>query len=185
MKKLTMMAVALAALGAFAELKVGTVDMMKLVRNHPSYETNKALLTSTEKDYQKRIDYLKGELDAIQEEGKKLADDYRNPMLAQAAKTKIENELTEVQRRFIEQQQKLRAEALKNQQDLSELEGRLLKTQADDLKKRIAVFAEKNGYDFVFDSTVAVFGKAEYDVTDQVLKEMGVDPQKASEKEED
>ena len=185
MKKLTMMAVVLAALGAFAELKVGTVDMMKLVRNHPSYETNKALLTSTEKDYQKRIDYLKGELDAIQEEGKKLADDYRNPMLAQPAKTKIENELTEVQRRFIEQQQKLRAEALKNQQDLSELEGRLLKTQADDLKKRIAVFAEKNGYDFVFDSTVAVFGKAEYDVTAQVLKEMGVDPQKAAEKDED
>ena len=106
-------------------------------------------------------------------------------MLAQAAKTKIENELTEVQRRFIEQQQKLRAEALKNQQDLSELEGRLLKTQADDLKKRIAVFAEKNGYDFVFDSTVAVFGKKEYDVTDLVLKEMGVDPQKAAEKDED
>ena len=185
MKKLLMTALAVAATGAFAELKVGTVDMMKLVRNHPSYETNKQFLMNTEKDGQKRIDRMKAELDAIQEEGKRLADDYRNPMLAQAAKTKLENDLTEVQRRFVEQQQKLRSEAMKLQQDLSENEARLLKTQADDLKKRIAVFAEKNGYDFVFDSTVAVFGKPSYDVTDEVLKTMNVDPAKAAEKEED
>ena len=185
MKKLLVMALAVAATGAFAELKVGTVDMMKLVRNHPSYETNKQFLMNTEKDGQKRIDRMRADLDAIQDEGKKLADDYRNPMLAQAAKTKIETDLAEVQRRFVEQQQKLRNEAVKLQQDLSENEARLLKTQADDLKKRIAVFAEKNGYDFIFDSTVAVFGKPSYDVTDEVLKAMNVDPAKAAEKDAD
>ena len=185
MKKLLVMALAVAATGAFAELKVGTVDMMKLVRNHPSYETNKQFLMNTEKDGQKRIDRMRADLDAIQDEGKKLADDYRNPMLAQAAKTKIETDLAEVQRRFVEQQQKLRNEAVKLQQDLSENEARLLKTQADDLKKRIAVFAEKNGYDFIFDSTVAVFGKPSYDVTDEVLKAMNVDPAKAVEKDAD
>ena len=185
MKKLMVAAAMAAAMGAFAEVKVGTVDMMALVRNHPNYESNKQFLQNSEKDGQKRIERMKSELDSIQEEGRKLADEYRNPMLAQAAKTKIENELTEVQRRFVEQQQKLRAEALKLQQDLSENEARLLKVQADDLKKRIAVFAEKNGYDFVFDSTVTVFAKKSYDVTGLILKDMGVDPKKAAAKEED
>ena len=37
----------------------------------------------------------------------------------------------------------------------------------------------------MFDSTVAVFGKAEYDVTAQVLKEMGVDPKYAKGREKD
>ena len=53
MKKLIFaMAVAAAtATGAFAELKIGTVDLMLLVRNHPSYESNKTLLTATDKDF--------------------------------------------------------------------------------------------------------------------------------------
>lgn len=180
-----MMGVLAIAATAFAEIKIGTVDMMTLVRNHPNYQSNKDLLMSTEKDYQKRMDAMKAELESIQEEGKKLADEYRNPMLAQAAKTKIENDIGAVQGRFMAQQQKLRNEAMRNQQDLSDLEARLLKAQAEDLKKRIAAFAEKNGYDFVIDSSAAIYSKKTADVTDSVLKEMGVDPKAAKAKEKD
>ncbi|MBP5791898.1 MAG: hypothetical protein J6W80_06565, partial [Kiritimatiellae bacterium] len=67
--------VLIAAMAAAAEMKIGTVDMMILVKNHPSYETNKNLLTSTERDYQKRLDAMKSELDSVQEEGRKLADE--------------------------------------------------------------------------------------------------------------
>ena len=112
MKKLMMMcAVAMTAAAVFAEIKVGTVDMLLLVRNHPSYETNKLMLSSKEEDLQKRMDALKTELEAIQNEGKKLADEFRNPMLAQAEKDKLEKKLQEVQTRFMKQQQTLRSEA--------------------------------------------------------------------------
>ena len=80
-------------------------------------------------------------------------------------------------------QQKLRSEAMHNQQELSDLEARLLKTQAADLKKRIAEFADKNGYDLVIDASAAIFSKKSYDVTPQVLKAMGVDPKAAAAKE--
>ncbi len=184
MKKTIVAGMALAVATAFGEVKVGVVDMMVLVRNHPSYETNKNTLMTTEKDYQKRLDGLKAELEEIQAEGKKLADEYRSPMLAQSAKAKIEKDLGDVQAKFMAAQQKLRNESLRNQQELSDLEARLLKAQAEDLKKRIALFAEKNGYDLVVDAAAALYSRKGLDVTDEILKTMNVDPKKAKEKDE-
>ncbi len=170
---------------ASAETKIGTVDMMTLVRNHPSYESNKKLLTATERDYQKKLDALKAELDEIQEEGKKLADEYRNPMLSQSAKTKIEADLTAIQNRYLAAQQNFRNEAMRNQQELSELEARLLKAQAEDIRARVAKFAEANAYDFVLDASAAIYSKAVANVTDALLTEMGVDPKAVKSEEKD
>ena len=92
MKRLSAFAVAaLAASTAFADIKLGTVDMLVLVRNHSSYESNKQFLLSSEKDGQKRLDAMKDEFDSVQEEARKKAEEYRNPMLAQSAKDKLEN----------------------------------------------------------------------------------------------
>ncbi len=52
MKKLVLGIVLAAAAAASADMKVGTVDMMALVKNHRNYETNRNILQSTEKDYQ-------------------------------------------------------------------------------------------------------------------------------------
>lgn len=185
MKKIIFAAALAASLAAVAEMKIGTVDMAVLVHNQSQYETNKQLLISTEKDYQKRLDAMRAEMDSMQDEGKKLADEYRNPMLSQAAKTKLENEMMALQQRLVAQQQKLRSEMLRNQQDLSDLEARLLKAQIEDIKKRVADYAAKNGYDCILDSTTAMFAKPELDVTDGVLKEMGVDPKNAKRGEDD
>jgi alpha-D-xyloside xylohydrolase len=96
-------------------------------------------------------------------------------MLAAAAKEKIEKSLVEIQNKFLAGQQRLRAEAMRSQQDLQDLEHRLLKTTREDLKKRIAKYAEKNGYDFVFDAAAMAYAKEAYDLTDAMLKDMGVE----------
>ncbi|MBO6167629.1 MAG: OmpH family outer membrane protein [Kiritimatiellae bacterium] len=184
MKKLVFAAALAAALVAKADLKLGVVDMMLLVKNHSAYEPNKQLLTSTEKDYQKRLDAMKAELESVQEEGRKLAEEYRNPMLAQAAKEKLEKDIMAVQSRFMQQQQKLRSEAMRNQQDLTDLEARLLKAQAEDLKKRISEYAKKKGYDCIVDSSAAIYSTDALDVTDAILESMGVDPKKARKADE-
>ena len=164
-----------------ADLKLGTVNMMLLVRHHPNYESNKSLLSSTEKDYQKKIDRMKEDLEKVQEEGKKLAEQVRNPMLAAAAKAKIEKDLIDIQQRFLAGQQKLRQEAMRSQQDLQDLEGRLLKATGEDLRKRIGKFAKDAGYDLVVDASAAIYAKESYDVTPEILKAMGVDPKAAEE----
>ncbi len=182
MKKMMLLGAVAVAAAASAEMKIGTADMMTLVRNHPSYEYNKNLIASTERDYQKDLDALKAELDAIQEEGKKMADEYRNPMLSQTAKKKIETDMAGVQNRFMDVQGKLRNEAMRNQKELSDLEARLLKAQAEDIRARVAKFAEKNGYDFVLDASAALYSKKSADVTNEILKAMGVGPKAAKEK---
>src|SRR5574344_2917107 len=86
-------AVAAIAVSATADMKIGVVDMMKLVRNHPNYESNRALLNSTDKDYKKKLDAIKSDGEKLQEEGKTFAEQVRNPMLTVKAKGEIEDKL--------------------------------------------------------------------------------------------
>lgn len=182
MKKLILFTALAAATTVFADLKIGTVDMMSLVRNHSSYEPNKKLLTETEKDYTKKLDAMKAELDEIQEEGKNMTDQLRNPLLSQGSKTKLEKDLMDIQNKFITAQQRIRAEMLRSQQDLQELEGRLLKATTEDLREKINAFAAANKYDLIVDITAAPFASEKLDVTPAILKSMGVDPENTVEK---
>ena len=179
-----MLAMVAVSAAAFADMKVATVDMLRLIRNHPGYDSNRTLLKTTESDYKKKLDKMKSEVEAIQEEGKTLSDQARNPMLSANARQKLEKDLVDVQNRFLAGQQRLRSEAMRSQQDLQELEARLLKTATADIRKRVDGFAAKSGYDFVFDSAAAVFARKSFDVTDDILRDMGVDPKKAREADE-
>ena len=180
------LAIVVAALGtvAFAEMKIATVEMMTLVRSHSQYESDRSLLVETEKDYQKKLDKMRAELDSLQAEGRKVADQAKNPMLSQAAKDKIEKEIIDIQNRFLAGQQKLRAEVVRSQQDLQDLEARCLKRTTGDIRAKLAEFAEKNGYDLILDSAAAHYSKKSMDVTDLVLKAMGVERKGDKEKNE-
>ena len=177
--------VAAVAMAASAEMKLGTVDMLMLVRNHPNYESNKTLLTSTDKDYQKKLEGIKSEGEKLQEEGKKLMEQVRNPMLAAKAKADIEKQLMDLQSKLVGIEQRYRSEAMRCRQDLQDLEGRLLKTTTDDLRKRIAKYAKANGYDLILDANAAAYAAASFDVTDAMLKDLGVDPKDAKGREQD
>lgn len=178
MKKLAV-ALALIPAVALADLKIGTVEMMTLVRNHKSYESNKRFLTDSEKESSSRIESMRKEVEKIQEEGQKLAEEAQNPMIAAGRRQEIEKQLVEIQKKYIAGQQQLRNEAMRAQQDLQTTEAKFLKITGDDLRKVIGEFAAKNNYDLVVDSTAVPYFKAELDVTDEVLKSMGVDPEKA------
>ena len=185
MKKLTFAAVAALSLASFAELKIATVDMMLLVRNHPSYEINRDYLKNTEKGYQKELDAMQDVLKELQEEGQNIAKELQNPMLAESEKQKAEKKIAEIQQKFVRQQQDIRNKAMKSQDDLTKTEAGLLKSQADDLKKRISEYAEANGFDLILDSAAAVYNRGTADVTDDILRAMNVDPEKARAKELD
>lgn len=179
MKRLVFALALTAACAASADLKVCTVDMLKLVKNHPSYETNKSLLQSTEKDYQKKLDAMKTECEDLQDQGRRLVEQASNPMMSDAAREKSKKEIQAMQERLYQATQKLQSEARRSQQELADLEARLLKTQAADIRKKVEAWSEKQGYDMVIDSSAAVFAKPSFDRTDEVLVSMGVDPKTA------
>jgi Skp family chaperone for outer membrane proteins len=179
MKKLTFVLIAVLGSTLFAEAKYAVVDMLVLVRNHASYDTNKELLVSTEKNCNKRVDAFKKELEKVQQEGKKLSEEYRNPMLSSAAKKKIEDSLQSIQQEYFTVQQRLRNEMLNAQRELQDLEQVILKKQTDDIRAKVSELAKKEGYSLVLDLNSAVYFDKECNLTDKVLELMGVDPKKA------
>ena len=169
MKKTILAAVLMAAMCAVAAgVKVGTVNMVDLVRLHPNHESNRALVRSTDKDYKAKLDRQQEGAKAIADEGKKAQADLMNPMLSPSAK--------------LAAQQELRSAAQHFQNELTDLETRLLKLETEDIRAKINAFAKANGYDIIADSTMLAFSKETLDVTDEILKALKVDPAKRREK---
>ena len=184
MKRFLLAAVAAAAVAAQAETKIGVVDMVLLVKNHPNYEPNKELLSSTDKDYQKKLEVLKAEGEKLQSEGKQLAEQLRSPMLADKAKGDIEKKLMDLQQKLISAEQRYRGEAMRFRQDLQDLEGRLLSATTTDLRRRIAKFADDKDFAIILDKQAVPFVEKSMDVTDDVLEAMGVNPKDAKGRDE-
>lgn len=178
MKK-TVLALALAPALAFAETRIATVDLLVLVRNHPDYERNEKFMESKSKDLQKKGDEIKAEGESLQADGKKMMEQFRNPMLNDKAKADLEKKIQDIQQKLIQIEQRYRTEMMRGNQDLQDDRARLMKATTDDLRARLGKFAEAKGYDIILDSNVVPYSKAEFDVTDGVLSEMGVDPKKA------
>ena len=185
MKKSIIAIAVAAALAASADMKIGTVNMVQLVRLHPSHETNRNLIKSTDKDYKAKLDSRQDALKTIADEGKKAQDDLNNPMLSAAAKAEAQKKLEGVQQRFLAAQQDLRSAAQHYQNELSDLESRLLKLETEDIRSKITAYAKDNGFDLIIDASMLGYAKESLDVTDDILKALGVDPKKRKEEKKD
>jgi len=183
MKKIVLGMMMAAAMCVSAEIKVGTVNMVDLVRLHPSHESNKALVKSTDSDYKEKLARMQDDAKAIADEGKKVQSDLMNPMLAQSAKAEAQKKLESIQQRFLAAQQELRNAAQRFQGDLAELETRLLKLETEDIRAKINEYAKAKNFDLIADSTMMAFAKESLDVTDDILRALKVDPAKRTKKE--
>ena len=178
MKRIAIALACVTGLTALADMKIATVNMVDLVKLHPSYESNKALLKSTDKDYKAKLDKRQDEIKAIADEGKKAQEDLSNPMLSASAKASAQKKLEGVQRRYIAARQDLEAEVRRYQSELSDLESRLMKLQTEEIRAKITAYAKEKGYDMIIDSTMLAFSKESLEVTDDILRAMNVDPAK-------
>ena len=178
MKTITIATCVVLCAAAFADMKIGTVNMVDLVKLHPSYETNRSLLKSTDKDYKAKLDKMQDDLKIIADEGKKAQEDLSNPMLSVSAKASAQKKLEGVQRRYLAARQDMEAEVRRYQGELSDLEARLMKLQTDDLREKISVYAKEHGFDMIIDSTMLAFSKESFEVTDDILRMMKIDPAK-------
>lgn len=78
----------------------------------------------------------------------------------------------------------LRTDMQKLQRDLSDLDTRLLRQVTNDIRDIVTKYAQENKYAFVLDSTTMAYSDPKLDVTDDVLKRMGVDPKVRKEAKE-
>ena len=73
MKKAMIAGLCMAAgLVAAAEMKVGTVNLETLIKNHPNHESNRTLVKSTADDYRTKMEARQEQVKALMEANKRL-----------------------------------------------------------------------------------------------------------------
>ncbi len=178
MKKTVIALAILASLSAFADLKIGTVNMIHLVELHPTHESNKALVKSSNDDFKAKLDEKQDALKAMLDDARKTYDDLQNPMLSATAKADAQKKLDGMQQKVNAARQDLIRSEQNYRETMNDLETRLLKMETSDIRAKISVYAKEKGYDLVIDSTMAAYANDDLDVTDDILKAMNVDPAK-------
>ena len=178
MKKTVIALTILASLSAVADLKVGTVNMIHLVELHPTHESNKALVKSSNDDYKAKLDEKQDALKALLDEARKTYDDMQNPMLSASAKAEAQKKLDGMQQKVNAARQDLIRSEQSYRETMNDLETRLLKMETSDIRAKIAAYAKEKKLDLVIDSTMAAYAADALDVTDDILRAMKVDPAK-------
>ena len=124
--------------------------------------------------YRKKMEARQEKAKALVDEGKKIQSDWQNPMLSAVAKADLQKKLEDVQRKLFTIQQELRTEDQRCQEELADLQQRLFKIEKTDVETKLAEFAKDEGYDLIVDAAACGFVKPDMNVTDAVLKKMGV-----------
>ncbi len=187
MKRTTIfLAAALAAAGVMAQEKIAVVNMVDLVRFHPSRERDRKLMQDTEKEFQNKLAKQRDRFEELRADYEKAVKEARNPALNDKAKAEAEALVVKHRDVLAEAEKDLRSEMQKLQRDLSDLDTRLLRQVTGDIREVLTKYAQESKFTMVLDGTTLPYFDAKLDVTDEVLKRMGVDPkvrQEAKEKE--
>ncbi|MBQ6341012.1 MAG: OmpH family outer membrane protein [Kiritimatiellae bacterium] len=177
--KRTVIALSIAmSVAAFADLKICTVNMIHLVELHPTHESNRALVKSSNEDYKAKLDAKQDALKALLDDARKIYDDTQNPMLSVSAKAEAQKKLDGMQQKVNAARQELLRSEQNYRETMNDLETRLLKMETSDIREKISAYAKEKGLDLVIDSTMAAYANDALDVTDDILRAMNVDPAK-------
>jgi Skp family chaperone for outer membrane proteins len=181
---MVMLAAAVAATVMTAQEKTAVVNMVELVRFHPSRERDRKLMQDTEKEYQAKLDKMRDSFEQNRADYEKLVKEVRNPALSDKAKAEAEEKALKRRDVLAEQDADLRKEMQSLQRDLSDLDTRLLRQVTSDIRDVLTKYAQDAKLSVVLDGTTIAYFDPKLDVTDDVLKRLGVDPKVRKEAQE-
>ena len=85
------LAVLMAATLTLAQDKTAVVNMVDLVRFHPSRERDRKLMQDTEKEFQAKLDKQRDRFEQLRDDYEKAVKESRNPALNDKAKSEAED----------------------------------------------------------------------------------------------
>ncbi len=170
------LAAVFAAAMVMAQEKTAVVNMVDLVRFHPSRERDRKLMQDTEKEFQAKLDKQRDRFEQLRDDYEKAVREARNPALNDKARAEAEDKAMKHRDVLAEADKDLRTEMQKLQRELGDLDSRLLRQVTGDIREVLAKFAKDSKYTVVLDGTTLAYFDPKLEVTDEVLKRMGVDP---------
>lgn len=175
-KAVVMMMAAMAATVMLAQEKTAVVNMVDLVRFHPSRDRDRKLMQDTEKEYQAKLDKQRDRFEELRDDYEKAVKESRSPALSEKAKLEAENKAMKHRDVLAEADRDLRQEMQKLQRELGDLDARLLRQVTGDIRDVLSKYAKESKLSIILDGTTIAYFDPALDVTDEVLKRMGVDP---------
>jgi Skp family chaperone for outer membrane proteins len=177
MKKWVVMAVAAtAATVMMAQEKTAVVNMVDLVRFHPRRESDRKLMQDTEKEYQEKLDKKRDRFEELRSEYEKIVKEARNPALNEKAKAEAEDKAVKYRDVIVDAERELSQEVQKLRRELGDLDTRLLRVVTGEIRDLLTKYAHEAKISIILDGTTIAYFDAKLDVTDDVLRRMGVDP---------
>ncbi|MDD4174186.1 MAG: OmpH family outer membrane protein [Kiritimatiellae bacterium] len=181
---MVMLAAVLTATVMLAQEKTAVVNMVDLVRFHPSRERDRKLMQDTEKEFQAKLDKQRDRFEELREEYEKAVKEARNPALNEKAKAEAEDKAMKHRDVLAEADRDLRQEMQKLQRELGDLDARLLRQVTGDIREVLTKYAQEAKVSIILDGTTIAYFDPKLEVTDEVLKRMGVDPKLRKEAQE-
>ena len=181
---MVMLAAVLTATVMLAQEKTAVVNMVDLVRFHPSRERDRKLMQDTEKEFQAKLDKQRDRFEELRDEYEKAVKEARNPALNEKAKAEAEDKAMKHRDVLAEADRDLRQEMQKLQRELGDLDARLLRQVTGDIREVLTKYAQETKVSIMLDGTTIAYFDPKLDVTDEVLTRMGVDPKLRKEAQE-
>jgi outer membrane protein len=168
MKKLLLALVAVFTLSSInAQQKIGHINSLDILQVMPEFKQMNADVEKKKNDYTKVLEGMYGEYDKKQKELQALSQDKT------ASDVILESKVTELQ----QLQQRIGDFENKVNDDLQKLQQDKMKPINDKYLKAVKEVATANGYSYIIDvvsGAVAYFPEGTNDVTDLVMKKLGV-----------
>ncbi|MDD2597731.1 MAG: OmpH family outer membrane protein [Kiritimatiellae bacterium] len=165
--------------------KTAVVNMVDLVRFHPSRERDRKLMEETEKEFQGKLDKQRDRFEDLRSDYEKLVKEARNPALNEKARAEAEEKAMKHRDVLGQAERDLRTEMQKLQGELGDLDARLLRQVTGNIRTVITKYAQDKKVDVVLDSTTMAYFNPQLEVTDDVLTLLGVDPKVRTEKKKE
>lgn len=181
-------AAAALALPSFAETKVATIDIEKIVRLHPNTERDKKQLEQTLKDYTAQAEVLEKSAVDARKAFEAAAAEVRNPALSDSARKRAEekakakfDEAKEAEERAISTKRSL-------QRNLTNEEIRMLKETVGKVQEVVELYAKANGISVVLPTSgsklgiapAAFWSEPSLDITSAIMEIMKIEDRPVS-----
>lgn len=180
---LSMLALALASTAFGAEIKLATVNMVRLYENyHVTQERNEKLQSAADKVQEQR-DSIAQEGQVLVTEFQELAQQMDNPALSDDGRADIEAQARQKQAEIQAKQRELEQWTREQMSALQERERQTREEIIEEIKKVVMLHAGRNGATLVLDTSDVVgqgappilYADKSFDMTDAVLKDLNAD----------
>ncbi|KTD24007.1 OmpH family outer membrane protein [Legionella maceachernii] len=146
---------------AFADVKIGVVDLQKIMQTSNQM---KSIQQKLEKDFKPRRDKLVAMEEGLKQDMEKFKRD--SSVMSESQKKDLEKKILATQQTF-------EREGQQYQQELSTAHNEAMEDLYSKIRKAIAKVAETDKYDVVLQKDAAPFSSDKLDITDNVIKQIG------------